>query len=335
MVHAKQLVIPMRLAAAAAVLGCLAAFTFIGALHSPKPHAIDLALVGEAQTTGPVAIELEEEARGAFDIHPFHDRDDALHAVRDRRVAAAYLPGTSQSELLLAGANGAMQATTLRAIFGRLAGQSGSELSVDDVLPTPSGDRAGLAPFLMVVSLTIPALALAVLTAVLGGRAGLTSRMRLAAALVGAVCVALVNTCIADFALDALSGHFWQVFAVAALAVFALSSATLALQRLCGPAGIGLAVVLFMVVGMPTTGAAIGPSFLPGVLRALTLALPAGEAVPAFRGVQYFDGADTATALWLLVAWGVTASVVMLARPSRRIARENGAVTAAAAPSGA
>ena len=252
-------------------------------------------------------------------MHFYETRADAVTAIRDREVAAAYVPASPQPELLVAGANGAMQVSTLTAVFGSAARSSGSDLVVSDIVPVPDDDRAGLSPFLLVVSLTIPALILAILVTILGGRAGLRPRGRVGAVLLGAVVVALVNTAVADFALDALTGDFWAVFGVAALTVFAISSATLALQRLLGVAGLALAFTLFLVIGMPATGAAVGPAYLPGVLRAVTLALPAGEAVPAVRSVQYFDGASSATALWLLAAWSLAATLVLLAAPRIRV----------------
>ncbi|HEX5086276.1 MAG TPA: hypothetical protein VFV89_00595 [Nocardioides sp.] len=315
-----HLAVPLRAVLAAAALGCLASFTFLGALHAPHPHGLDLALVGTPDTTGVVAAHLEADTPGAFDITFYETSEDAEQAVRDRDVTAAYVPGP-QPELLLAGANGAMQASTLTAIFDAAARDDGADLAVHDVAPVPADDRAGLSPFLLVVSLTIPALVLAVLITLLGERAGLGPRVRLAAALVGAVAVGLVNTGVADGALDTLTGHYWQVSAVAALTVFAMTSAALALHRLFGPAGLAAAFALFLVVGMPATGAAVGPAYLPGFFRAVTMALPTGEAVPAVRSVQYFDGAASAASLWLLAAWGVAGAALLVWGPRIRAQR--------------
>jgi hypothetical protein len=311
------MLVTVRIICAAAALGCIAAFTFIGALHSPSPHNLDIGLVGTAEATDPVATQLEEQAPGDFDLHRYGSRSAAEEAIQNRDVAAAYVPGTPQAELLVAGANGAMQVSTVMATFDRLSGATGSELVVDDVRPTPDGDRAGLSPYLLVVSLTIPSLALAVLITVLGSKVGLRSRERLAGAVVGAIAIALVNTVVADYALGALTDHFWAVLGVSALDVFAVTSATLAVHRLLGPVGLALSLLVFMVVAMPATGAAVGPAYLPGALRAITLSLPAGEAVPALRSAVYFDGAGSAGAVWLLVAWSVAGALVLLSAPRR------------------
>jgi len=296
-------------------VGCLAALTFVGALHSPAPRDVGLGLVGPQDVVGPVAHRLDQQRPGAFDVHRYASRSEAEGAIRDREIVAAYLPDQAQPELLLASADGGMQALTLQATFEQLSMAAPGPV-VQDVVPAAEGDRAGLSPFLLVVSLTIPGLLLAMLLALAGG-AGTPSRVRLATAALGAAGVGLVNAAVADLVLDALPGHYWQVASVSALTVLALTAATLALHRLLGLAGLALGPLLFLVVGMPASGAAVGPDHLPAVFRLASLALPPGEAVRALRGVQYFDGAASATSLWLLALWAATGAVVLLAPPSR------------------
>jgi len=104
---------------------------------------------------------------------------------------------------------------------------------------------------------------------------------------------------------------------IVALFSLAISAPTAALGRIKLPL-IALAVITFLIVGIPVSG---GPSnlgpFGPGFLRALDSALPLGVAADAVRNTLYFHGNDTAGYLWVLGGWAAAGIAALLVHPAR------------------
>ena len=108
-----------------------------------------------------------------------------------------------------------------------------------------------------------------------------------------------------------------SIAGIVALFSLAISAPTAALGRLRLPL-IGVAVVTFLIFGIPVSG---GPSdlgaFGPGFLRALDSALPLGIAADAVRNIVYFHGHDIAGHLWVLAAWAAAGITALLMHPVR------------------
>lgn len=312
------MVVLVRAVVAALVVGTVVVFMFVGALHSPEPNDVPVTIVGPEEVAAGVGERIEAAAPGAFEIEYAEDPQAAQQQVREQEVLAALVPGEPESHLYLAGANGGLAENILSASFARAAEAGGSTLVVEDLAPLPEGDRAGLAPFLLTMATLLPSLVLAIAIAVEAGRRA-SPRARLAAALIGSAAIALVNATAADPVLGALEGSFWGVLGTLWLLSFGVAGAALALHRLAGVPGLGLAFLLFLVVGMPVSGAAVGPHFVPEGFQVFTLAFPAGETVPLLRKVVYFEDAPFGLEVGLLLTWAVGAALVLLA-PGRRTA---------------
>ena len=103
-----------------------------------------------------------------------------------------------------------------------------------------------------------------------------------------------------------------------ALVVFAVGAITMALQVWTGLIGIGLAILLFVVLGNPSAGGAYPAPLLPPFWAAIGPWLPPGAATDAVRGIVYFGGAGAGVAALVLVAYGVVGLVATLAGAGRR-----------------
>lgn len=305
-----------RAVTAAVVVGTIVVLMFVGALHSPEPNDVAIAIAGPEEVAAAVGERIDDAEPGAFDIEYAEDADAAVEAVMEQDVTAALVPGESESRLYLAGANGAMAEDALATAFTRATEAGGGRLVVEDLAPLPVGDRAGLAPFLLTMATLLPSLVLAIAIAVEGGRVA-SARARLVAALTGSGVVALVNAIVADPMLGALEGNFWGVFGTMWLLSFSVAGVALALHRLAGVPGLGLTFLTFLVIGMPVSGAAVGPQFIPDGFQQFTLAFPAGETVPLLRKIVYFPDAPIGLELGLLLGWAALAALVLLA-PGRR-----------------
>ena len=68
-------------------------------------------------------------------------------------------------------------------------------------------------------------------------------------------------------------------------------------------AGVAAAAVALVLLGLSSSGGAVGYQFEPGFYGAVSQLLPPGAAVTAVRNVQYFDWSATLAPLVVLGAW--------------------------------
>jgi hypothetical protein len=103
--------------------------------------------------------------------------------------------------------------------------------------------------------------------------------------------------------------------------VLAIATITMALQILLGTLGVAVSVILFVVLGNPSSGGPQPPGLLPPLWRALTGVLPNGAGTQAVRRAVYFGGHDILANLLLLTAYvvaGVAIAVVAVQRQANR-----------------
>ena len=156
---------------------------------------------------------------------------------------------------------------------------------VEDVRPTAEGDPRGAAINLIFLPLIVICLPLVALL----GRLGLPPRELLGMLVAFAAASGLLIAALAG-ALDALPGPYLAVAGVTALIVLAVALPAAGLMRPLGPPGIGVAALLFIVIGNPGSGNASAPELLPGFWRVT------GQLLPPGAGGQALRGAPTSTA---------------------------------------
>jgi hypothetical protein len=282
---------------------------FVLPVRDPEPHGVPVGVAGPAAAVAPVERALS--ARGDdFEVHRYPDVAAARAGVRDREVYGAVAP--AEGRLLIASAAGPVVAQMLQQGLGR-------GLEVEDVAPLASGDPRGA----ILNVLFLPLIVLCLPLAALLGRLRLGRGRLLAAAAGFAALSGLLISAVVGVAMGALPGGYLAVSAVAALIVAAVAFPAVGLMRLLGPAGIGVAALLFVVIGNPGSGNASAPELLPGFWRVAGQLLPPGAGGQALRDVAYFDAGAIGGPLAVLAAWAVAGTaLVLLARPRRRPAAE-------------
>jgi hypothetical protein len=194
----------------ALVLMLAFAFSYVGAFHEPTPHNVPLAVVGPAS----VATQLDQLPGDPLDTRESPSRSDALSQIDDRKVYGAYDAATNR--LFVASAANRATAIALERTFDRVAAAQGRPaVRVTDVKPLPPKDPNGTAAFYAVFALV----------------AGIHS-------------VILLRVCFGVFA-----GHVVALCAIGALTIFASGAATAGIQAAAGPAGTGLVILLFVILG--------------------------------------------------------------------------------------
>jgi len=304
-------------------------FSYVGAFHDPRLHQDPIAVVAPQQEASMLSARLDGLAGAPLHAVPVQRESTARQQVRNDDVTAALVvdPRGQTDRLLVASGGGAALTLAVEQVLTKVdASQHRSVLSAD-VAPAQSSDYRGVSGFYIVIGWLIAGYFLAALLGLRAGRGASTPRRlgrRLLLLAPYSIAAGVAGMLIADTLLGALTGHFLALAGVGALLVFTAGAVTVALQELVGIAGIGIAVVLFVVLGNPSSGGAYQLPLLPGFWRAIGNAIPNGAGVDAVRRIVYFGSSGVTDRLLTIGAYGLGAIIVALAWTayrSRRTAR--------------
>lgn len=299
----------------ALVLMLTFAFFYVGAFHEPTPHQVPLAVVGPPT----VAAQLNRLPGQPLDARQASTRADALSQINDRKVYGAYEAATNR--LFVASAANRATAVALEQVFDRVAAaQNRSPARVTDVKPLPLSDPNGTAAFYAVIAWVFGGYIGATLIGLIGSPRS-TSRRR-AAARVGAlggfaIVAAILSVVMLRVCFDTFSGHVVAMCAIGALTVFAGGAATAGIQAAAGPAGTGLVILVFVILGNSASGGPFARPLLPGLWRTIGGVLPPGASVDLARSALFFDGARIAGPILVLVVWAALGTALALALGGR------------------
>jgi hypothetical protein len=299
----------------ALVLMLAFAFSYVGAFHEPTPHSVPVAVVGPPA----VAAQLDRLPGDPLDARQASTRSDALSRIDDREVYGAY--DASTNRLFVASAANRATAIALERTFNRVAAaQHRPAVRVTDVKPLPPKDPNGTAAFYAVIAWVFGGYIGATLIGLIG-----TSRSRSrkrAAARIGALAgfgivggilsVVMLRACF-----DVFTGHVVALCAIAALTIFASGAATAGIQAAAGPAGTGLVILVFVILGNAASGGPFARPLLPGLWRTIGGVLPPGASVDLSRSALFFDGARIAGPILVLVGWAALGTALLIALGGR------------------
>src|SRR5690349_9480028 len=299
----------------ALVLMLAFAFFYVGAFHEPTPHNVPLAVVGPPT----VSAQLNRLPGAPLDARQATSRADALSQIDDRKVYGAY--EASSNRLFVASAANRATAVALEQTFNRLAAaQHRPAVEVTDVKPLPPKDPNGTAAFYAVVAWMFGGYIAATLIGLIGSPRS-TSRRR-AAARIGAlakfgVVAGILSVVMLRVSFGVFSGHVVAMCAIAALTIFASGAATAGIQAAAGPAGTGLVILVFVILGNSASGGPFARPLLPGLWRTIGGVLPPGASVDLARSALFFDGERIVGPILVLAGWAVLGTVLALALGGR------------------
>lgn len=288
-------------------------FVFVGsnvaANHQPRPHGLPLGVVGPPPAVAAITRHLDRRAPGAFAVRAYRSLAAAQTAILHRSIYGALDPGPPPV-LLVADAASGFVAVLLQTTFQVAEHAQGQRLTVRDVAPLPSSDPTGSTPFSATLSLIIVGiLGTSMVYLVTRKR---TLAVRLTALVILAAGAGLLTALVTNVVVGAFSGQFLAVWGVATLFVLAMVMPIAAFQVLLGLPGTAVGLVVFVVVGDPSSGGSTAPQLLPSPWRDISQALPPGAAVTAMRDVVYFQGYGASGALITLGTYAVVGAIAAL-----------------------
>jgi hypothetical protein len=301
----------------ALVLTLAFVFSYVGAFHDPTPHEVPVAVVGPPA----VAAQLNRLPGDPLDARQASSRPAALSEIDDREVYGAYDAATNR--LFVASAANRATALALEETFNAVAAAQGKPaVSVTDVKPLPPKDPNGTAAFYAVIAWVFGGYIASTLIGLIGSPRS-RSRQR-AAARIGAlagfgIVAGVLSVLLLRASFDVFSGHVVALCAVAALTIFASGAASAGIQAAAGPAGTGLVILVFVILGNAASGGPFARPLLPGLWSTIGGVLPPGASVDLARSSLFFDGARIAGPILVLVGWAALGTALALALGGRII----------------
>ncbi|NEB00356.1 ABC transporter permease [Streptomyces sp. SID13726] len=307
--------------------------SYVGAFHSPTPHRIPVAVVAPQEASAKIVAQLNALDGDPVKATAASSKSVATDRVLTRRADAAFLFNATGTEdtLLVASAGGPSVSQTATQIAQKIEASEKRRITVTDIRSPNSGDGRGMTSFYLVLGWVIGGyLTATIMGMASGSRPANRHRtlIRLGVLVPYAVVSGIAGAVIVGPVFDALGGHFWALSGIGTLVVMASAATALALQTLLGLLGTGVVVLLFVVLGNPSSGGVYPAPLLPAFWSAIGQALPPGAGTTLVRNTVYFSGHATGAALWVLVAYAVGGVVLALGASWWREGR--GAVAATA-----
>ncbi|MFJ8019465.1 carboxypeptidase regulatory-like domain-containing protein [Streptomyces sp. NPDC096311] len=273
--------------------------------HAPAPHDVKVAVVGQ-HAAAQVEAALDKAAPGAFDIVPATSASDARDQVLGRDAVAAYAPGKTTVTLYTAKADGALLESVVNQTFTGLAEQGGQKITVTELVPTAKGDVTGTGLFYVAMVWNIvPYIAVMMLM-----RAVTLSRRAKVLTLAGVGAFISVVGYVVALSMDVIPNEplamLYGFMLSQAVAWVAYGLVPFAKQYLPG-----VALSIFVLLSIPSSGGAVPAQMVPGFFRALHPIMPLGNAIDAFHGIFYFDNVGLLRPTLVLCAWLVAGAALI------------------------
>ena len=284
--------------------------SYVGAFGHPTPHRLPLAVVAPFSVQAKVVSELNAVAGSPLAAVAVPTvaagRADLLH----RTAYGVFVVDAvgSVDGLLEASASGVSAATAMTDVMQGVEAHVHRTVVVDDIRPPLLGDHNSLTSFYLVIGWIIGGyLAAAMLGVSSGSRPANVNRatVRLSAMALYAVVTGLLGAVIVGPWLHSLPDHLLGLWLLGSLLIFCTGAFTIGLQVMAGTVGIGIAILIFVVLGNPSAGGAYTWQLLPKLWRVIGPWIPNGAGTSAARGIAYFGSTGVTTDYLVIIGYGV------------------------------
>ncbi len=305
------------LVVATLALGLSFIVSYVGGLHHPAPKNLPFDIVAPADVQADLVTGLVALPGQPLTPRLVPDAASARARVADRGSTGALVvdPAGGADTLYIASAAGPSLSNAVIRIVDSVEATRQRAVGVRDVVPVSAEDSGGLSSFYLAVGWTVTGYLIASILGVSAGTRPATpirAVVRLAALALSAGVAGVIGAWLVQYVLGALPGAFWPMVATGTLLVFGAGAVTMALETAFGVVGIGLAVLLFVILGNPAAGGAYARALIPPFWRVIGAILPPGAGTDAARSIAYFGGAHTAQPLYVLGCYAAVGLIVAL-----------------------
>jgi hypothetical protein len=307
----RRLIAGLAGAVGATILSLIFIASFIGALHTPGPRSVPFGVVGPSAAASALRRNLDRAVPGGFVVSSYPTETAAVNAINNRTVDAAVAPGPHGEHLVVAQAVGASLTNDIIKVFTTGAARTHVPLAVTDIRPLHASDPEGLSQTFFVTALLAPSFTFGNLL-VRRIAPALGPHWHLVLIAVYAPIVAAVAVAIADAAIGALTGAPWGLFGIGTLFAFAVAVMSAAAARWAGGIGVAVIALLFIPIGLASSGVTLGPNMITPWYADVGRALPAGNALPSVLNTTYFHASAITPRLLVLSAWALAGILAMI-----------------------
>ena len=296
---------------AAMVVGLAFVWSFVGGLHQPAFHRVPIAVVG------PPALSQKLNSGGQFAVTRVDSRQAAFNQVDDHSALGGIVVGPRGIDVLVSSVAGLTVSNALATDLPpklRAVAPPGTPVRVLDLKPAPSNDPLGLSPFFLALSVMIGNYIGAVFFALAFGVKPVGRRVwwRLLGVSIIGLILALGEVAVV-YAIGPLQGHYVALVLGSLLLGLSVSFITVGLQSFLGIVGTTIAILVFVILGNPSSGGPIPTQLLPGIWRTIGPYLPEGAGTDLYRNVAYFGSHNLTRPLLVMFAWLTMGFVLVLA----------------------
>lgn len=278
---------------------------YLLAFHAPAPHHVRVAVANPVAATQ-LQGALDKASPGSFDIVPVTSAGAARQSVLDRDTTAGYSAVGGKPTLFVAKADGYSLESALTQTFASVAAKTGGTLTTVELAPTASGDTMGTGLFYLVLVWNIPSYVVVMMLL----RAVTLARRQKVGILFGwAAFLAVAGYC-GGLAMHVIPANPLMI-PLAFLLSLSISLPAFGLVPFAKQYFPGVAMGLFVLLSMPSSGGAIPVQMVPGFFRALHPVMPMGNMVEAARGLLYFHGVGVWPHVLVLSGWVLLGAVLI------------------------
>lgn len=296
-------------------------FSYLLAFHHPVPHHVEIAVGASSATTEQLQRRIDAVAPDGFTLRAVGSATEARAAVVNHTAMAAYVPDRRHPKLYGAFANGAPLESVARQSFTSVAAAAGTSLAFHELVPTVPEDGSGSSMFYVIMGCVLPCYFVVV---TMQRAVGFNRRAHVVTLVIFGAAAAACCYFVAAYGMGAIPRHPMELLYLFLLSQ-AVSLTAYGLVPFLGVFFPGVAVTLFVLLGMPSSGAVVAVDLVPGFFRFLHPFLPMGNAADALRSVGYFDGRQLGQPTAVLCAWIVLGAMLIVLgylKELRRLLRE-------------
>ena len=280
----------------------------LGAMQTPTPRHMPVAIVGSStEQAQQMAQSLEESMEGKFDFTILADASEAKELVESQKLTGAFiLPSADdpQATIYTAQAAGNAASQVVVQVFSEIAQSQEIPSDHQELAALPDHDNMGTVSMYVGMGWVMAGF----MVIMVGSTAAphlrpLKNLIPLIAAY--SAFMSAVIYLIAGPLTHAVDGHFWRLFGIGMLAIFAVAMLTNVFNRLIGMLCLLPTMLLVMFLGVPASNGALSIYMEPRMFTILHDILPMPAAVESVRSVLYFGSEGLGVHLITLAIWAL------------------------------
>ncbi|WP_423923613.1 ABC transporter permease [Frigoribacterium sp. 2-23] len=278
---------------------------YIAAFHSPHPHDVPVAVVGQSSQ---LQSQLDSAVPGVLDLTSYRTADEAKEAVVTGHMAVAYDP--ADRTIYKASAHQYQVAALIPAMLQPVLQAEGVTPTITDLAPLPAHDEYGTVSMYLMLSWCIGGYMVAMFIGLMG--APLRHRTRMAVIVVGAALISLITNVLAGPVIGAVDGHFGTLFVIAWAWIVSIGLAVNGISYFAGRFVALPAMIIFVFLSMPGSGAAYPAWFMPQPFAWLNNVVVGSGITEMLKRVLYGVGPGYGRGLTMMACYAAAGIVLMI-----------------------